>query len=130
MYEEPARFLSVIRLSSFPRRLEYGKFPWPKVIRVSYGHVVNAQPQGWYRDPYAIHEDRYFSAGQPTKLVRDGGRESHDALPDRSLPDGELVSAERPAEELTGALSNDAMPKRRTRRFLRTFLDLLGAWPW
>jgi hypothetical protein len=27
--------------------------------------------QGWYRDPYLVHEDRYFSDGQPTKLVRD-----------------------------------------------------------
>jgi hypothetical protein len=31
--------------------------------------------QGWYRDPYSVHEDRYFSDGQPTKLVRDGGSE-------------------------------------------------------
>ena len=30
------------------------------------------QPQGWYQDPYGVHEDRYFSEGQPTKLVRDG----------------------------------------------------------
>ena len=27
--------------------------------------------QGWYRDPYLVHEDRYFSDGQPTKRVRD-----------------------------------------------------------
>jgi hypothetical protein len=34
--------------------------------------------QGWYRDPYGIHDDRYFSDGQPTKLVRDGSAESYD----------------------------------------------------
>lgn len=22
--------------------------------------------QGWYRDPYRLHEDRYFSDGQPS----------------------------------------------------------------
>jgi hypothetical protein len=37
--------------------------------------------QGWYRDPYGVHEDRYFSDGQPTKLVRDGGAESFDPPP-------------------------------------------------
>jgi hypothetical protein len=27
--------------------------------------------EGWYRDPYGIHQDRWFSAGTPTSLVRD-----------------------------------------------------------
>jgi len=38
---------------------------------------------GWYRDPYQEHEDRYFSEGKPTKLVRDSGRESFDPPPER-----------------------------------------------
>jgi len=37
--------------------------------------------QGWYRDPYLVHEDRYFSDGQPTKLVRDGDAEAYDPPP-------------------------------------------------
>ena len=48
------------------------------------------QAQGWYRDPYLVHEDRYFSAGQPTKLVRDGGAESYDPPP-AGPPKTELV---------------------------------------
>jgi hypothetical protein len=48
--------------------------------------------QGWYRDPYLVHEDRYFSAGQPTKLVRDGGKESYDPPP-AGPPKAELVEA-------------------------------------
>ena len=28
------------------------------------------EAQGWYLDPYGIHGDRWFSAGQPTPLVR------------------------------------------------------------
>jgi len=41
---------------------------------------------GWFKDPFDRHEDRYFSGGQPTKLVRDGGRESYDPPPDLPLP--------------------------------------------
>lgn len=44
-------------------------------------------PQGWYRDPYGIHEDRYFSDGHPTKLVRDGGCEAFDAPPPGPVPE-------------------------------------------
>jgi hypothetical protein len=40
------------------------------------------QAEGWYRDPYLAHEDRWFSAGQPTKLVRDGEVEDYDPPPD------------------------------------------------
>jgi hypothetical protein len=56
---------------------------------------VETAAQGWYRDPYAVHEDRYFSAGKPTKLVRDAGREAYDPPPDLPLPAGELVPAVR-----------------------------------
>lgn len=47
--------------------------------------------QGWYHDPYGVHQHRYFSAGEPTKLVRDLGQESYDPPPDEPLPDGELI---------------------------------------
>jgi hypothetical protein len=39
------------------------------------------QAEGWYRDPYLVHEDRWFSAGRPTKLVRDGSIEAYDPPP-------------------------------------------------
>jgi hypothetical protein len=39
--------------------------------------------QGWYHDPYGVHEGRYFSDGRPTKLVRDCGIESYDPPPPR-----------------------------------------------
>ncbi len=42
---------------------------------------MKQKAQGWYRDPYGVHEDRYFSDGQPTKLVRDGRTESYDPPP-------------------------------------------------
>jgi len=37
--------------------------------------------EGWYLDPYGVHEDRWFSAGTPTALVRDRGTEAHDEPP-------------------------------------------------
>jgi len=37
--------------------------------------------QGWGDDPFGLHEHRYFSAGRPTKLVRDGGVEAYDEPP-------------------------------------------------
>jgi hypothetical protein len=57
--------------------------------------------EGWYRDPWLVHEDRWFSAGQPTKLVRDGGVEDYDPPPD-GPPKAELVEA-RHAEPTDGS---------------------------
>jgi len=48
---------------------------------------VGQQAEGWYQDPYQIHEDRWMSAGRPTRLVRDGQTESYDEPPDLPLPD-------------------------------------------
>ena len=53
--------------------------------------------EGWYRDPYGIHDDRWISQGVPTNLVRDSGRESYDFPPDRPLLDAELVPVEQAA---------------------------------
>jgi hypothetical protein len=39
------------------------------------------QAEGWYRDPYLVHGDRWFSAGQATNLVRDGEIEGDDPPP-------------------------------------------------
>lgn len=37
--------------------------------------------EGWYVDPYGLHDARWFSEGTPTSLVRDVGVESHDPPP-------------------------------------------------
>jgi hypothetical protein len=53
--------------------------------------------EGWYRDPYGLHDDRWFSDGRPSRLVRDGGVESYDDPPSENPP-AELVRvAEAPA---------------------------------
>jgi hypothetical protein len=41
---------------------------------------------GWHADPFGRHERRFFSAGRPTKLVRDGDDESYDELPAERSP--------------------------------------------
>jgi len=38
--------------------------------------------EGWYTDPYGLHEHRWFSDGSPTSLVRDRGETSKDPAPD------------------------------------------------
>jgi hypothetical protein len=53
------------------------------------------RPQGWYRDPYGSHDERWFSGGEPTSLVCDDGIESRDEPPpDVSLGQLPLIPAE------------------------------------
>jgi hypothetical protein len=37
--------------------------------------------EGWYEDPYRVHEYRWFSVGKPSSLVRDGLTESNEPPP-------------------------------------------------
>jgi hypothetical protein len=46
--------------------------------------------EGWYVDPYGVHEARWISAGTPTALVRDGEIEAQDPPPDTEVV-GNLV---------------------------------------
>jgi hypothetical protein len=46
--------------------------------------------EGWFKDVFQIHEDRWYSNGEPTKLVRDGRVESHDMAPLHARPAGPL----------------------------------------
>jgi hypothetical protein len=50
------------------------------------------QAEGWYDDPYGLHEHRWFSVGRPTKLVEDNGVESYEEPPDEPST-GPLVRA-------------------------------------
>ena len=55
------------------------------------------QAESWYVDPYGVHEDRWFSAGTPTSLVRDGGLEAKEPPPG-AVPAGPLVPSAAPIE--------------------------------
>lgn len=53
--------------------------------------------EGWYRDPFGLHERRWFSNGVPTKLVSDNGTTSDDPVPDTRS-----VNPPRPVEDSVG----------------------------
>jgi len=55
--------------------------------------MASSEPQGWYEDPFRLHEARYFSAGKPTKLVRDGNIESCDEPPAAGVPGSGAVAS-------------------------------------
>ena len=44
--------------------------------------VSTEHEEGWFTDPFDLHEARWMSDGKPTKLVRDGDEESYDSPPD------------------------------------------------
>jgi hypothetical protein len=46
---------------------------------------MTSTPDGWFQDPFAVHEARYISHGRATKLVRDGTSESYDPPPTESI---------------------------------------------
>jgi hypothetical protein len=41
--------------------------------------------EGWYKDPFRLHEARWFSDGLPTPLVKDGSEESNDPPPETAI---------------------------------------------
>ena len=51
--------------------------------------MASGELQGWHPDPFGLHEVRYFSAGRPTKLVRDGRVDTYDEPPE----DGVVATA-------------------------------------
>ncbi len=69
----------------------------------SVDHMVQAtEAEGWYEDPYGVHQHRWFSAGKPSGLVRDGGIETTDRPPDEPF-EGPLVRATSEPATNTGS---------------------------
>ena len=63
------------------------------------------EAEGWYQDPYRVHEERWYSNGTATSLVRDAGVESRDAPPPDPPADNTLVrKAADPAASRPGDL--------------------------
>jgi len=55
--------------------------------------------EGWYTDPFRLHEHRWFSDGTPTYLVRDGGRTSKDAPPEVPYVEGPRLVEPPPSSD-------------------------------
>jgi len=64
---------------------------------------VTSTTWGWFSDPYHEHEYRYFSEGNPTKLVRDSGTESFDPPPDFPMPESPVRAPSHAATATGGA---------------------------
>lgn len=79
--------------------------------------------QGWHPDPYERHDERWFSDGNPTRLVRDQGSEFYDEPPPESprepLPPEPAAQGEPPQQGqerggfLPGMSASDDPPRRR-----------------
>jgi hypothetical protein len=54
--------------------------------------LIDVHAEGWYRDPYKVHTDRWFSDGEPTELVRDADGESKDPPPDTPISESLIES--------------------------------------
>jgi hypothetical protein len=65
--------------------------------------MMSLPAEGWYKDPYEIHQDRWFSGGLPTKLVRDAGVEAYAEPPDAMPPYGDLIPADPGPQAATGS---------------------------
>lgn len=83
--------------------------------------------EGWFTDPFARHEARWFSAGTPTSLVRDGRTESRDdppdeaptRVPERIAPPGRPDSTRRADD----SQSEEFDPERAQRRAWDIVID-------
>lgn len=40
--------------------------------------MTDSELEGWYRDPFGLHDLRFYHAGRPTRLVRDGAHEFYE----------------------------------------------------
>jgi hypothetical protein len=70
--------------------------------------------EGWYKDPYGRHENRWFSNGRATNLVSDAGHTSHDE-PVGEPFDGELIEADEvPIAHETQRVGDDHRPQEPT----------------
>ena len=85
--------------------------------------------EGWYIDPFGLHDARWLSAGTPTKLVRDGSCESYDPAPrvtsPLSLVPFEVTTSARNGEDMLRSdspvrSSRDAMSRAAASVLLRS----------
>ena len=79
--------------------------------------MANRQLQGWSADPFRLHEERYFSGGRPTKLVRDGKVESYEDPPSHTYDEPDdgpsPAAAPRPRVGVTAPYARaQAVPNR------------------
>ena len=75
-------------------------------------HDPDELPQGWFVDPFGLHDQRWFSQGTATPLVRDGNHESQDPPPD-GVPPGPLLWSYSPSRTDAPAVDTRRVEHRR-----------------
>jgi hypothetical protein len=85
---------------------------WDQTRRTDGALPITEAPAGWQSDPFGIHEARYFSTqGRPTKLVRDGDRESYDNPPiEATISPIEVQSMTTPTDASSTGLDSGNPP--------------------
>ena len=71
--------------------------------------VTDVVKEGWYEDPAGRHQYRWFSAGTPTDLVRDGTGTSRDPLSITDPSVYQTMTLGRPPDD--GPLLRPAQPE-------------------
>jgi hypothetical protein len=74
--------------------------------------VTEPVKEGWYEDPADRHEYRWFSAGVPTDLVKDGSTTSRDSISITDAATYQSVHLEQPPDDGPLLHKDDAPPPR------------------
>jgi hypothetical protein len=80
-------------------------------------------PEGWFKDPASLHQQRWLSDGRLTDLVRDDGTESHDDPPERMVTTAGAEAIATPANPLPTQATDPAPP------LIRSGIDPAGLRP-
>ena len=76
-----------------------------------YGVELGPEIEGWYKDPYRRHTDRWFSNGTATSLVRDGQSVSRDEPPSEPFDSPLIESDEVPVTNETVRAGDEPAPE-------------------
>jgi hypothetical protein len=90
--------------------------------------------EGWFLDPFHVHEARWFSAGVPTSLVRDGGQDARDDPPAATYVGNLTPVPEAPVEATDDRRADDAerqetLPEGGLDVFDRQLFGFFPRWP-
>ncbi len=89
--------------------------------------MADQREEGWYTDPYRLHDARWFSDGEATKLVRDGSDESYDPPPDTpplEAPQRFAVANESHGDDLRRADTDPPVDRAAVTRAVSDVFDI------
>lgn len=87
------------------------------------------EAEGWYRDPWGVHDDRWLSGGHPTSLVRDGDVESKDEPPSGLVPGPLIESPPRESGPDDVHRADEQIEPYSREKLVRVVLERTVIWP-